>query len=1453
MWWRRKRRPAVERALAEPLEPRILYAADLGAGLALAGSGWAAEDVVDEVVDARVLDPVPAPAHADPAVPPSPGADAAARQAALPLNFETNRGQADASIDFIARGSGVAIALSDGAATLALKDGGHTDVVRMDLAGAATDVQGRAEGEVSARSNYFVGTPDRWLTDVPNHAAVRYDGVYDGIDLRYYGNGRALEYDFIVAAGADAGAIALEFSGVDRVAVDPDGALRLTIDGPDGARSLHFAAPVSYQDGPDGRESVASRYVIGADGRVRFEIGAYDAGRALVIDPVLIYGSYLGGSGFDSANGIAVDGAGNVYLAGETASAAFPTSAGALDTAQNGGSDVFVTKLNAAGTAVVYSTFVGGSGTDAAHGIAVDAAGNAYVAGSTRSANLPTAGAFQSALSGAEDAFFFKLNAGGNALTYATYYGGTGGGDIAYAVAVDAAGMAYVAGSTDAATGIASAGAYDTTLGGSSDAFLVKFDPTQSGAASRVFGTYLGGTGGENGFAVAVDAAGKAHVTGYTGSSDLPTTNNAYDKTVNGGGDAFLAVFNAAGSAVTYATYFGGAGTDSAAAIAIDTAGRVHVGGSTASSGLPTKNAYDTSYGGGSWDAFVARFDPTLSENDSLVHATYVGGAGDDQAAAITVDALGRAHLTGSTTGSFPTTADARQATYAGGAYDAFYATLGSLGSSLVYSTYLGGSADDIGHAIVRDAADKVYIAGATGSNNLQPISAGAYDTTHNGGGDAFVLGFASQTLTVTTTNDVVDGNTASISALLADQGADGLISLREAILATNNTAGADAIALPAGTYRLTRAGSGEDAAATGDLDILDALTIVGAGSSATVVDGNALDRVLHLQSAASLSDLTIRGGMLGANLWGGGVLVDSGASLSLARAIVSDNSTGSGAGIYNYGTLTAVDTTVSHNAGAGWGGGIYNDGGVVTLERVTISGNTSSKDGGGINNAGSGAALSLTNVTVSGNTATGVGGGIYTNRAITITNSTIALNSSAGGADGIHIQGGGSATLANTILYNPAGINSNAALISVGGNLDSDGTAGLGAVGDSSGTAGTPLDPHLGALQDNGGTVRTHALLAGSPGINAGTAAGAPATDARGVARLGAADIGAHESTLVAYEPFAYAAGSLNGANGGSGWAAGWGNVGTSTAVTAGGLQHADVDMQVNGGSAQLTIPLVLGSVSQARDLSSSLGAATGTTWLSFLVQPASTATDNYIGLQFGDPAGTRAFAGINGNQFVLEQYGGAGRVVVGGIAPTAGQTYLLAVRLDMTAGADGMTLYVNPTPGQAAPDATLAANKSDLDLGTFARIDLAGGRTLATNNAMLDEIRVAGSYLDVAPQRIQTAPVLDASRSPQLSTVAEDAGGPSGAAGTLVSSIVDLTGGGGGLDNITDADSSPVTGIAVTSADGSSGAWWFSTDGGANWSALGAVSETSARLLAADTGTRLYFQPNANVSGTL
>src|SRR5207245_161982 len=297
--------------------------------------------------------------------------------------------------------------------------------------------------------NYFIGNdPAKWRTDVPTYGKVRYAGVYPGVDLVYYGNQKQVEFDFVLSAGADPAQIALAFEGATRLAIAESGDLELTVD----AGKLLLRAPYVYQEQGAARQRVPARYrLLGAD-RVSLDVDAYDASRPLVVDPVLVYATYLGGSGADYGFSIAVDGSGNAYVAGQTSSTDFPTTAGSYKASVNdtppSTNDGFVTKLNAAGTARVYSTYLGGSGGDLALAIAVDTSGNAYVTGWTTSSDFPTTqGAFQTALAGALNAYVTKLNSSGSALVFSTYLGGSVD-DRAFSIAVDGFGNSYLTGQT---------------------------------------------------------------------------------------------------------------------------------------------------------------------------------------------------------------------------------------------------------------------------------------------------------------------------------------------------------------------------------------------------------------------------------------------------------------------------------------------------------------------------------------------------------------------------------------------------------------------------------------------------------------------------------------------------------------------------------------------------------------------------------------------------------------------------------------------------------------------------------------------------------------------------------------------------------------------------------------------------------------------------------------------
>ena len=412
--------------------------------------------------------------------------------------------------------------------------------------------------------------------------------------------------------------------------------------------------PLVYREQSGARKEIAGGYMLVGSRRLGFHVGNYDQSKPLIIDPMLLYSTYLGGSGDDFGFSIAVDPAGNTYVTGRTNSANFPTTTGALDTTSNGADDAFVTKLDPTGASLVYSTYLGGSSTDVGYRIAVDPAGNAYVAGYTNSANFPTTPvAFDTTFNGGPlDAFVTKLNPSGASLVYSTYLGG-GNEDVGQAIAVDPAGNVYVGGWTDSANFPTTVGAFDTTYSGNPGGIISNYDgfvtKLNSIGASPVYSTYLGAGNPDWVYAIAVDTAGNAHVAGYTGSANFPTTPGAFNTSFNGGDyDAFVTKLNATGAApLLYSTYLGGSSTDLILGIAVDSAGNAYAAGRTNSANFPTTTGvFDTSHNGG-LDVFVTKLPPTGA---SLVYSTYLGGGGDDYGAAITVDPAGTsACVTGST------------------------------------------------------------------------------------------------------------------------------------------------------------------------------------------------------------------------------------------------------------------------------------------------------------------------------------------------------------------------------------------------------------------------------------------------------------------------------------------------------------------------------------------------------------------------------------------------------------------------------------------------------------------------------------------------------------------------------------------------------------------------------------------------------------------------------------
>src|SRR5436190_270536 len=663
----------------------------------------------------------------------------------LPLRFEVNQGQTDEQVRFVSRGRDFNLFLTGTSAVMTLNRADVTagdgniprvtphdaprGILRIGFEGANPIAKISGQQKLTGTSNYFIGNdPKQWRTNVSNYGRVEYESIYPGIDLIYYGNQRQIENDFVVAAGADPRAIQLEFEGARSLRTDRNGDLRIALHGWEVRQSKPFA----YQDIEGQRQEIDARYVVKSKRHVGIEVGTYDLRYPLIIDPVLSYSSYLGGSGSDEAYSIAVDSVGNAYVAG-VAFADFPT-ANPLQASRSGSTDGFITKLNSTGTAFVYSTYFGGSFEDRCNAIATDAAGNAYVTGYTKSSNFPTSNPLQpnnAGGSGTMDAFVAKLDPNGGTLLYSSYLGGSNT-DRGNGIAVDASGNAFVMGTTFS-TNFPTANAVQPTFGGSNDAFVAKLDPN---GASLVYSTYLGGSGadyGENG--IAVDSSGNAYVEGYTASTNFPIANAAQPTFGGGGFDAFITKLDSVGSTLMYSTYLGGPADDRAYGIAVDGSGNAYVAGLSNNSGFPVVNALQPTFAG-YIDAFVAKLNPTGS---AFVYATYLGGSGDDRASGIAVDSSGNAYVAGYTNSTNFPTAIPLQAAQAdnGSYYDTFVTKLDPTGSALVFSSYLGGASDDKAFGIAVDSAGNAYVTGYTFATNFP--TANPLQATLGGWNDAFV------------------------------------------------------------------------------------------------------------------------------------------------------------------------------------------------------------------------------------------------------------------------------------------------------------------------------------------------------------------------------------------------------------------------------------------------------------------------------------------------------------------------------------------------------------------------------------------------------------------------------------------------------------------------------------------------------------------------------------------
>jgi hypothetical protein len=674
----------------------------------------------------------------------------------LPLSFELNQGQTDSQVQFLSRGAGYTVFLTPTSAVLSLKSGvnavgAQRTVLRMAMVGANPVSKVSGLDQLPGKSNYYIGNdPTKWRLDVPSFARVSYPDIYPGVDLVYYGNQRQLENDFVVAPGVDPGVIAVTFEGAQKTALSEAGDLLLQT--PHG--QVQMQKPVVYQVIDGARREVAANFVLRNRQTVGFEIAAYDHSRALVIDPVLIYSSFLGGTGQDSGVAVAVDSSGNAYLTGEAGSANFPT----LNSNQAFGStqDAYVAKFNTSGTALVYSTFLGGAGGfEHGYAIAVDGTGAAYVAGHTVAGDFPTtANALQPTklTSASQDtAFVTKLSPAGT-LAYSTFLSGTQN-TRAFGIATDGSGNAYVIGQAGSGGFPLTASAFNST--NTNSGYLTKLNTNASGAASLVYSTFLNATGFSEPRAVAVDSSGNAYLTGFTNSTSTGlTTPGAFQTTFGGGtSDAFVLKINtnlSGAASRIYSTYVGGTGQDyggtsvprGSQAIAIDPSGNAYITGQTNSTNFPVLNAFQPN-NAGYFDGFVTKLNST---GTALVYSTYMGGSNlssTDEGRAVAVNVVGNAYVTGfAQSVDFPTVNPILPVSVNGGVFVAKFTP----GGTAIYCTRLGiAPSQDSGNGIALDGAGNAFVTGD--ARGGYPTTVGAFQPNAAGITDAFATQIADPTI----------------------------------------------------------------------------------------------------------------------------------------------------------------------------------------------------------------------------------------------------------------------------------------------------------------------------------------------------------------------------------------------------------------------------------------------------------------------------------------------------------------------------------------------------------------------------------------------------------------------------------------------------------------------------------------------------------------------------------
>ena len=635
-----------------------------------------------------------------------------------PVVFEANLGQADADADFLVNAPGCTVHLAASNATLRPHDGGRE--LRMDIVGADSAAAGTGEAALPGHSNYYRGNdPSKWVTGVRHYERVRYTDIYAGIDLVYHGSQQQLEYDFVVEPGVDPSAIALRFDGADGVALDHgDVVIRM------GDAEVRQHAPVVYQQHGGRREYVEAHYRVGDDGTLSFSIGAYDGGRELVIDPVITFSTFYGGSAYDDCFSVAVDASGNIVMVGGTASTDLPgiapdayqpaSAGGPLGSGWRRRNEGYLLKLGKDGQTILWATYLGGSGLDALTDVAVDANGDIVVVGATDSADFPTLNAVPSGPGGARDGFLAKFD-GSGALLLSAVVGGSAD-DYIGSVAVDEAGAIYVTGDTQSPDFPTVAAIFDSPRGAAGrDVFVAKY----SSQGVPVYSTYYGSPGLDVSFMIAVDDDGNAHVVGYTSNTGGFPLVNAFTPP-GGGQDTFVAKFNAAGSALVYSAMVGGSAGEAGLAVGIDSEGNAIYTAQTASTDFPSLNPIQSVHGGG-YDLAVFKLDPS----GSLLFSTFLGGTGFDGGGpgGVVFDSADRPHIVASSNSTDLSLVDPIQPV-SGGGHDLVLYRLDKTCSTVEFSTLFGGNADDVSlrPAVLHDGS--VILGAITSSNDFPTVHA---------------------------------------------------------------------------------------------------------------------------------------------------------------------------------------------------------------------------------------------------------------------------------------------------------------------------------------------------------------------------------------------------------------------------------------------------------------------------------------------------------------------------------------------------------------------------------------------------------------------------------------------------------------------------------------------------------------------------------------------------------